>query len=954
MKRTILAMAACLELLLAVTADAEVFHRIPLQELNITQGQLPATANIDESVRRIPWQRRRMLNEFMQPYAVIDGTGEVYVTSDQRNGWWPNRALTQEVANTQLAVRMPEGQDIKGWLFVPAPDWREMRKIGFSIPAAHASEANARDQFLRAKEQHYRRLMNLAIPGAAWFRHQMVSAQKERANEPFTQLSPIGGARATDNAARRGELTRTYGLFTGGRAVSENLQLDRALRLRRTEDEQMVPLDQIEGVTTAELDWTPIIEGMTPETDALASAVPKDQHALFFPSFSAMLTMMDEAARQGTPVLRLLEPRSEDARTRERYERQLCLKADELSRRLGPQLVASVAYTGSDPYLRTGSDLAVLFEAKNPMALTGIIAAKQGAVVHGDIERVTGRIAGVQYQGVVSPWREVSSYLAQSNGIVVVANSLIQLEAILKTIQKKTPSVAEAPEYIFFRDRYKKSEEETAFLVLTDATIRRWCSPKWRIAASRRTRAAAALSELKARYLQEFSGGAVEAGPLTLDDAPEHLGKLSLTTRGVASSRYGTLEFLTPIIEIDITQASKAEKEAYDWFRRAYQRNWRGFFDPIAIRFVLEKEEIAADMTVRPLIAGSDYRQIMAVTGNAAVEPHDGDPHKESMIHMVMSLDKESEPVQQISNFAVQMAPGLQANPLGWVGNWLSVYVDQDPLWEELHKRAEASQDSEAVIENFIDEHGWQIPVAVAINVKNSFKLTGFLAAVRAFIEQTSPGNTAWETRKHGEMAYVRVSPTQQARRGMSEDERQKDMGVYYAITPDALVLSLNESVVKRALTRQAERQAASDEERPAPPFGQPWLGKSICGQAGKGALTVLQAMYEESLNRTYQRRSWGNLFVLNEWRRRFETEDPAAFHLRQWHTTLICPGGGQYEWDDEHQTVMSTVYGSPAQPRLGTTPDAPLQSIQSGNFGITFEGDGLRARVRLQRATQE
>lgn len=856
MKRKLDIFVIILGLCLSLGARGEVYHYIPLQELNITDGELPASSTTEQSARRISWQRISMLTEFMRPYAVAEGDIELYVTFNQSNDWQWNQTADQSVAALFLAVRAPEGQQVNGLLFVPESDWQGMRRISFSIEADHVSEANAREQFLQSKEQHYRRLMNMAIPGAAWFRHKQIAAWKERMNQAYTKLSPLSGSSDSGTISRPGDLAETYSLFTGGRAVSENLQLDRALRVRSDENKQTVPLDQIRGVTTAEIDWDQIIQGMSPETDTLASAIPKDQHVLFFPSFGSMLDMIDEATEQGTPVLRLLEPRSEDARTRERYERQLCLKADEISRRLGPKLVTSVAYTGSDPYLRTGSDLAILFEAKSPIALSSLIAARQKAALEGDIKSVSGSIEGVRYQGVTSPKRTVSSYLVQAGDIVIVTNSLAQLEAILKTIQGETESVADAPEYTFFRDRYKKGEDETAFLVLTDSAIRRWCSPQWRIAASRRTRAAAALSEIKARFLKDLAEGTVEPGPINIEDRPALLGALKLTEQGISSSRYGTLDFLTPIVELEITEATQAEQRAYDLFRQRYERNWRGTFDPIAIRFVLEENEIAADMTVRPLIAGSDYRQLMAVTGNAAVAPQYGDPHDESMIHMVMSLNPESEPVRRIGNFAIQMAPGMQVKPLGWVGDWLSVYVDEDPLWKNLQQEAEAAENTESVFEDFMENHLWEIPVAVTIDVQNSFKLTGFITALRAFIEQTAPGMTAWETRKHGELSYVRVSPTEQARQDILEEENWEDMGVYYAITPGMLIISLDEDVVKRALNRQAERQAAASEKKEAPEFGQPWLGKSISAQANEGALTFLQAIYEDSLNIAYQRRS--------------------------------------------------------------------------------------------------
>ena len=82
-----------------------------------------------------------------------------------------------------------------------------------------------------------------------------------------------------------------------------------------------------------------------------------------------MTELIDQTQQQGTPILRLAEPRAENALTRERYQRQLCLPLGEVERLLGPQLISSVAVTGGDPYFRTGTDVAVLFETKNTAAL---------------------------------------------------------------------------------------------------------------------------------------------------------------------------------------------------------------------------------------------------------------------------------------------------------------------------------------------------------------------------------------------------------------------------------------------------------------------------------------------------------------------------------------------------------------------------------------------------------
>ena len=49
---------------------------------------------------------------------------------------------------------------------------------------------------------------------------------------------------------------------------------------------------------------------------------------------------------------------------------------------------------------------------------------------------------------------------------------------------------------------------------------------------------------------------------------------------------------------------------------------------------------------------------------------------------------------------------------------------------------------------------------------------------------------------------------------------------------------------------------------------------------------------------------------------------------------------------------MESTVYGHPGQPKQGTSLPIALQSVTGGNFGLTFEENGLRAHVELQRKT--
>ncbi len=396
--------------------------------------------------------------------------------------------------------------------------------------------------------------MSRDIPGGAWFRHEAREAEVALNKKPG-ELAANANVPAPQRPFQ-GDLAATYELFSGGRAVSENLQLDRTLRGTKAA-EATIDVDKIEGISVPEIDWKPLIKDLKPELDPLAASIPADQHAVFFPTFNAAVLTADEAERQGTPILHLAEPRSEDARTAERYQRQLGLSLSGLGRLLGPTVAKSVALTGSDPYFRTGTDVAVLFETPNPAILEGLLLAQinLAAAKEPQAKPEQGQIEGLAYRGVRSPDRSVCSYVARLDGAVVVTNSLYQLGRLAAAAKKDSPSIASLPEYVFFRDRYRRGDaEETALVFLSDATIRRWCGPRWRIATSRQTRDMAVLAELQAANLDRLVKKTAQAGPIYTDLATADAGELALDAKGVRSSVQGSLEFMTPIAETPLAQ----------------------------------------------------------------------------------------------------------------------------------------------------------------------------------------------------------------------------------------------------------------------------------------------------------------------------------------------------------------------------------------------------------------
>ncbi|HVA48544.1 MAG TPA: hypothetical protein VNH11_19420 [Pirellulales bacterium] len=163
----------------------------------------------------------------------------------------------------------------------------------------------------------------------------------------------------------------------------------------------------IKGITIAEIDWKPLLADAQPALDPLSRAVPADQHVVFFHSFAAAVALADEASSQGTPLSRLMLSRSEDELMKQRYERQLCLPLSTLARLLGPTVIGSVALTGSDPYFFTGTDVAVVFECKQPAALKTLLLGRAAVAASAEdgAKPISGNTKGLAWSGFLSPDR---------------------------------------------------------------------------------------------------------------------------------------------------------------------------------------------------------------------------------------------------------------------------------------------------------------------------------------------------------------------------------------------------------------------------------------------------------------------------------------------------------------------------------------------------------------------
>ncbi len=916
----------------------EIFLYIPLNDVPVIQGEVPTS---DTGVwDGMPAPQRRALAEHFQPYVIFDNReSEGWITFGDNQRWMPRRPINPSMAH--LAIRTNAEPPIEGRMLLPSDGWEKAAVVGFRIESFPDNAAAARESVLEAKLQHHERLAWINGTGSSWFRYQAAEAWRELGREEAEERDRF--RRTTDSQS---EIAKSMEMMAGGRAVAENLALDEVLQADAASTET-VRLEDVQGVTIPEYDWGDEIESLSPQKDALAELIPADCLAVFLPSFSALKVAVDEGLETELTEWTMSSIRPTDQSVFSWYERQLALPLNEFTSRLGEYMITRMAVCAEDPFFPTGTSIAVLFETESAEGLEAAVLTQYGIT---SLTAEVSEVEGFVVHSVRNEDRSVCSHVGVAEGHVIVSNSPDLMERILKTAKGEEPSVSDTPEYTFFRDRYSKDdEEETALVVLTDAAIRKWTGPKWRIAASRRTRAAAVMLNLLTAELDaKGSEFATEEKPLDLKQDGFDPGRVRLLKTAIASSIYGTLSFLTPVAELELDEVTKSEADAYSQFRRRYEGRWQGVFDPIALKLDVGKGKLAADLTVRPLMVRSDYRWSMELAGSRRLTENRTSMQENTIGRYVMALDPESRWIGQATGFATSMAPTLGANPLNWVGGWISIETEAHPFWDELKVAAE-SERNEAV-PDFMEDRFTELPLVISIGSTNALKLTAFVTALRGFVEQASPGMTVWEPRQIEEVPYVRIGATERAQRSMTgSDTELTDPAVYYSVMPEAFVLSLNEQAIQAMILRlekEAEEQAENAKDAEGSHSAD---GPSMAFAARRAGIEIMALAGRAEMLGKAQSAAWANIHILNALRRDCGVEDAVGFVEQWWGERPVSPGGGSYVWNNELQTWESTDFGSPWSPKSGWSERlTPLSDIEHMDFALTFEENGLRAEGSL------
>jgi hypothetical protein len=423
---------------------------------------------------------------------------------------------------------------------------------------------------------------------------------------------------------------RLYEITTGADAVAETLQLHRLLHPEaRDRGERILDIDRVRGITVPEQPFARMLDGKRPDVEPVARLVPRDNYYVHFRSLLKFIEAGDLIDEWGATVTRAYEVRSRDYQLRQRYEDQLCLKSTALAKALGPVLVKSMAITGSDPYLREGSDVAVIFEVADRNLFLGAadLFVREARQVHGgDLREGKDEYRKVTIERFVTPLREVSLYRAVVDDFVIYANSPAGIRRIIDTRQGLTASLADSADFRYMRTVFPLNDkDEEGFFFLSDAFIRRLVGPASRIKERRRLEALTSLQMLtnaalfhawETRKLPADNAAALAAAGLKPVDVAvrDDKGLRWDAKRQLAiSDVFNTIHFATPLIELPIDKITAQEEQEYNWFRDQYMRLWTGYFDPIALRLSLDSKRVHVQTHILPVAGNSVYRSLASL-----------------------------------------------------------------------------------------------------------------------------------------------------------------------------------------------------------------------------------------------------------------------------------------------------------------------------------------------------
>jgi hypothetical protein len=903
------------------------------------------------------------------PWAFVSVAADEFPSRVDARGSRGSTALTVWIKRP----RAEQGKPVHGALFVAHDADTPGQRFAFqaTVDAAKKSDAALPGRWGHALSQAIR--ARGSSPWHAFAAQRIETAFAEKAKAPAKGV-------VLPTAARRGrsELDELMDTTTGAMSIQEALQMDRPLLLRAAREKAAIPIGKLAGPRSEPHPWEDLSRalGKTAPAEPLAALVPAEFYYLRAADLDVLFQLSDQLDAWATPIVGALDRRAADQDLAGRYETQLGLARTALSRALGKEVVAQIALVGSDPYLREGSDVSVLFQVKQrglfEAGLAGTLALR--AREHGSVTAATTTYQGVDVRIATSPDGAVRQHRATVGDVEIVSNSLGAVKRILDAIKGKRPRLADEKDfaYLLARDAEVRAD---ALGFMGDRFVGEVVGPRQKVLEARRQLALAEL--MTPGFAALLHGWLTGHGPASIDelvasklltrDELKHGGGAPISWKPgeAARSVFGTPAALTPLIDLpepDLVTGS--ERDAYERFSRGYESYWRTYIDPAAIRVAVDAAPtgttLTADLRIVPLIEGTDYREILETAGQARVEV----PALGRGARAVVGIGQEARARRELAHLVRGFA-GRHDFGLDFLGDWAMIGVDdraslaQAVIASQRRLPELPGRDERAHIDELTALT--TIPAYVAIGIKSMAGAALALAAIHGIGDDVLPGAIRWtEVGKERDVSIMRVASGDPERHPDGEPARNDEIQVSYALTRGVFLASFDERTLRRLVDDVIDGHGPSPATATA---GGSQLVVDLAGEKEGALFTMLSwLLTQESLGENRSSDELAEALLVGS---RDRAGDPAAIRALGFATfgsMPVPPEGGQ--WTLAEDGVHDPHRGSasapiwPELPVPGSPTDKLLSAVGRFRSEIAFDREGpgkgrggllsLHAKVKL------
>lgn len=487
----------------------------------------------------------------------------------------------------------------------------------------------------------------------------------------------LGGVRG--NRMREDRQANLFHVLGGRAAIRETLQLQRLNAQGARKGSRTVPVSSIKGVEVKSHPFEAMLAGQDGGQLALANHVPVDRFFAYFADPSALLQYLDGGSHFIADGGSSFSGTSNDYQLHARYLERLGVDETWARRFLETVAVGEVAVVMPDLFLIDGTDITVLMRMRHPAVAKGMLKLF-GIGLYKPVYEHTNSSGDV-------------SYWALQDDLLLISTHRKELEDIQRLkIDGNDQSLGRSAEFRYMLTQLPIERRTRSFFYFSDPFIRRLVGPQVKIAQLRRLQAKAELEAATGALLLYRLDG--NQGTPSLDELvakkymppPVLVEDISLAANGQARSKqYGSPARLNTLLTLQVKTASAAEKRAYERYLNNYNRFWRQFFDPIALRVnQAAAKELELSTFILPLIDNSIYQTLRDVLvekdGARALAIPALQPEPVAMLSLNLKQAMWDEGAEMLQDFLLKFV-GLPPRIIDFFGPDLHLALgDGDPI----------------------------------------------------------------------------------------------------------------------------------------------------------------------------------------------------------------------------------------------------------------------------------